>query len=167
MTAKYENMDSRAVADDAHINVLIAKTAMDYLVSQVVASEIDAASDSDMDAFVVYADGIGSRIDDVADALDVLTHRLGKGGERRETEGTGPNAPVSLDLLDRAKDSEHELTLLSGYACAMAEGKASTDHERGIYCAASLVTERAAQIIAELVDVATTINQTAPGSDVA
>lgn len=97
---------------------------------------------------------------EVADALEVLTHRLGKSGECHETEDTGSNATVSLDLLDRAKDSEHELTLLSGYACAMAEGKASTDHESGIYCAASLVTERAAQIIAELVDVATTINQT-------
>lgn len=75
-----EEIGLYAVADAAHIDALSARAALGRLVSLIVQGELDPSVDTDMDALVLFADGIGARVAEVADALDRLAHHLrGKG----------------------------------------------------------------------------------------
>ena len=69
-------MDAFAIASTAHVDALTARAALERLTALVVQGEIDPRAERDLDAFVCYADGIGARIDGVAEALDALTHRI-------------------------------------------------------------------------------------------
>lgn len=70
-----EEIGRCAVADAAHIDALSARAALERLVSLIVQGELDPSVDTDMDAFVVYVDGISARVGEVADALSELAHR--------------------------------------------------------------------------------------------
>ena len=71
-------MDAFAIASTAHVDALTAKAALERLIALVVQGEIDTRAEADMDAFVCFADGIGNRIDGVADALDALAHHISR-----------------------------------------------------------------------------------------
>lgn len=75
-----EEIGRLAVADAAHIDALSARAALGRLVSLIVQGELDPSVDTDMDALVLFASGIEHQIDDVSNALDSLTRRLGKRG---------------------------------------------------------------------------------------
>ena len=69
-------MDAFAIASTAHVDALTARAALERLTTLVVQGEIDTRAEADVDAFVCFADGIGARIDGVAEALDDLAHRI-------------------------------------------------------------------------------------------
>lgn len=158
MTSK----DIRTIAGDAQLQALTAKSALEHLVSLVVSDELEVGTEEGLDAFATYAKGIESHLTDVSDALGKLAHA--KDQEPTDdgpTEGHKAALPVSLDLLDRATESEHELQLLSSFACIAASEKASTSEESGCCDAVSMMCERAADVIRQLVDVCSGINMAA------
>lgn len=71
-------VDAFAIASTAHVDALTARAALERLTTLVVQGELDTRAEADVDAFVCFADGIGARIDGVAEALDALTHRIGR-----------------------------------------------------------------------------------------
>lgn len=77
-----KDLGTRAIVDAAHIDCLTANSALSMLAGLVVEGELNPSIDVDMDAFVVYVDGISARIDGVADALDKLLDRLGAGDKK-------------------------------------------------------------------------------------
>lgn len=72
-----KDLGTRAIVDAAHIDCLTANSALSMLTGLIVQGELNPSIDVDLDAFVVYVDGISTRIDGVADALDKLLDRLG------------------------------------------------------------------------------------------
>lgn len=69
-------MGAFVLASAAHSDALTARAALERLTSLVVQGEIDTSAEEDLDAFACFADGIGRRIEEVADALDALAHRI-------------------------------------------------------------------------------------------
>lgn len=69
-------MDAFVLASAAHSDALTARAALERLTTLVVQGELDTSADEDLDAFACFADGIGARIEAVADALDALAHHI-------------------------------------------------------------------------------------------
>lgn len=69
-------MDAFVLAGAAHSDALTARAALERLTTLVVQGELDTSADEELDAFVCFADGIGARIECVAEALDDLAHRI-------------------------------------------------------------------------------------------
>lgn len=69
-----ERIDLFARCTDAHTQALAAGAALRFLVLLIVNGELDPGIDDDMDTLTVFAAGIGSRIDEVAEALDAIIH---------------------------------------------------------------------------------------------
>lgn len=155
------DMDTIAILDAAHVDALSARAALGRLTSLVVQGVLDLHDEADMDSFVVFAEGIAGQIGAVAGVLQSL-------GRTTPAEGRSASPrnerPVPLELLDRATEAQNELNLLSDYASAAAHER-TTDYEGGICDAASLMCERAAAVMGELVDVANALNRAALTGD--
>ena len=160
MTSK--DMSTRTIADMAQVEAMTATSALERLSSLVVSGELDLSDEADLDTFATLVLGIQSHLTDVSDALGKLAHAKDQEPtDEGPTEGHKVAWPVSLDLLDRATESEHELQLLSSFACIAASEKASTSEESGCCDAVSMMCERAADVIRQLVDVCSGINMAA------
>jgi len=164
MTSEHQDADLRRLADDAHLQTLSALSALGHLNGLVVSGVIDTRAEVDMDAFATYVMGIRAQLNDVATALDTIFHATPakKPEQPKEPEQPMENGrkplPFDLDVLDRARESEHELRLLSDYACALANSGTGTEAERGINDAVALMTARAADVLGKLTDVASEAN---------
>lgn len=77
--AKACDTDTEAfhIADTAHMDAITVKSAVERLASLVVDGELDTSDNTNIEAFVVFTDGIIARLDKIANALDVLTTRAG------------------------------------------------------------------------------------------
>ena len=116
-----------------------------------------------MDAFATYVMGIRAQLNDVATALDTIHHAtLAKKPEQPKE----PEQPMEdgrkpllfdLDMLDRATESQHELWLVSNYACLRAS-ELSCVGDVGTMDAISYITDRAARMLRELSDLMSEAN---------
>lgn len=77
-----EDLSTRAIVDAAHIDCLTASSALASLRRMVVAGELDLGTETDMDAFSVFVDGINTYVEGVGAALDKLLDRLGTGDKK-------------------------------------------------------------------------------------
>lgn len=161
MTSEHQDADLRTLADDAQLRALTAKAALEQLTSLVFSGELDISKDAGADLYATTMEGITGHLDAIADALGTITHAIPakepKEPEQPKDGGRRP-LPFDLDMLDRARESEHELRLLSDYACALANSGVGTEAERGINDAVALMTERAADVLGKLTDVASEAN---------
>lgn len=80
--ASDEDLGTRAIVDAAHIDCLTASSALGTLRRMVVQGELDLGTETDMDAFSVFVDGINTYVEGVASALDGLLDRLGAGDKK-------------------------------------------------------------------------------------
>lgn len=148
-------MDERAAADNARMRVLTAKAALERLTALVVGGELMDGSKDSVDLFAATVEGITGQLDAVAGALDALSKQPGPASG---TRSTGRRVRVSLDLLDRATQAQHELVMLSEFASCAASARVTTKTEGSVYDAVSLTINRVSHTMGELIDAATELN---------